>query len=77
MFETWKCHCFCEKISQVMRSGGAGDKVRLLAAYFAFLAEISVSSENADRRGEKARSSSVMEDICVFNFVLKKRLLSL
>ena len=56
MFETWKCHCFCEKIFQAMRSGGAGDKVRLLAAYFAFLAEISVSSENADRRGEKARS---------------------
>ena len=39
-----------------MRSGGVGDKVRLLAAYVAFLAEISVSSENADRRGEKARS---------------------
>ena len=56
MFETWKCRRFCEKIFQVMRSGGAGDKVRLLAAYFAFLAEISVSSENADRRGEKARS---------------------
>ena len=39
-----------------MRSGGVGDKVRLLAAYFAFLVEISVSSENADRRSEKARS---------------------